>query len=194
MMKFLFQAIFITALTACSFKYEANKDELIRYLNNGGNGLVKTVVSGTTKYTVSYKPNELIFNKSSRAGESDALDGNYSQSIYFVLSVNKDGKDLLSFNSSDYDETLKILSFGLTKYITLKEDNTERVFGLSDFIYPRMYGSNNATNILLCFYNEGLKDSGNLTLYVNDFVNGNPQQLKFIFKRADINKVPDLKI
>jgi hypothetical protein len=114
--------------------------------------------------------------------------------LYFILSISKDSAEVLGKLTENFNTLLKDFSFNLQEYIFLKDNSTNSVYYLKDFVYPRLYASTSSTSVLLCFKEKELVNKNDLTIYIKDFVNNSGDKLKFNFSKKDIDNTPSLKL
>ena len=199
LMLFLCFKLFIVVFTliSCSPK-KLLPDKLTAYIQDEANGLKQTQAIGNFKYTITYRPIDLIVwqeigNKGKREDSVIAnLRKNYEQYNYFILNISAAGKDALygaSGSMEAFSQNLQNLSYHMTQYsyaVTEKKDTLT----LKDFYFPRLYGMGGGTQVMLV-YNR-TKDPGEYTdIYIEDIGLGTGRQ-KFRFKKEDMESVPAL--
>lgn len=183
------------ALTSCS--HRLSEKDFTQYVEDSDNGLVKETEINSCKIKVMYKPSDLLVKqelvtlKNKSKTIVDSLRNKYNQYRYFILSMAKNGDDLLTMTSSDkagFSDLLNELSFNMDKhvYITTERDTAY----LIDFVFPRLYETSHATHVLLVF-NKNEIQSGEITLHINDF--GGMGNIHFDFTQSDLNNVPLLE-
>lgn len=192
----LFLMICSTTLFCCKSKL-VNKADLSTYLDNPANGTIKKEKVRGMDIQVKYLPAELLIaqelgRKLSTTRSVDSLRQKYQQSVYFILSLAKDNKEILSQTGdfSTYSNLLQTIAFHLDKFIFIKTA-TGRTVPVSNYSFLPSYGMAASNQVLLSFSADELRNANWLEFNLKEF-GLNSGSLKFIFKKADIETVPAL--
>lgn len=185
-------------LISCNPRYVDEKG-MAKYIGDDKNGLKNIKNVNEVYISVIYKPSQLIAVQELKTLDSvnehtiNELNINYGRYLYFILSIKRSGKDVLS-SCSDKDEyniLLQTLLFGMKDYVTLLGDGLDTL-KLMDYTYPRMYGASASTDLLFAFQKNTQKTYENLVFNLDDIGLGIGTQ-KIVFKTKDIDNVPQLK-
>jgi hypothetical protein len=179
--------------TRASEKKCLAKAELLDYIADNKNGLIKSDSSTSVHYSLCYRPAELITqSKSLVFDEQNLVKGDTLEFIHFILKASYKNNDLLVNPNVPYDygQVLNNLSFGLQKFIYAVIDKKDTI-SLSESIYARNYGMTKASSALLSFKPPSRFE--NCEIKVRDFVFGTNQQISFRFKSNDFKNCPVLK-
>jgi hypothetical protein len=170
-----------------------DEQALMAFVQNEENGLVKKETYGTFTLSAYYKPTDLIVKQQllkNTQREIDSLKNAYAQYAYFVLSLEKDGKDLESsfaLNAGTFAEKILYLTSAFPENIRLMAGNEQ--YTLEDYLYTRSYGSGPSQFLLV--FKRPVENSLTLTVKGYDLGFG---QVDFAFAQADINNIPPLKL
>lgn len=192
---YLFSIALLLFLSGCGNSASVDKKALFSYIGRAGNGLIQKELRNGVTYCLKYRPNDIIIEQELQVHpqlDKDSLRKCYSGCRYFVLSLSKDGNELFSSVSQDFNALLKTISFELKKEIRLIQNGSE--FQLTDFVFARTFITAPYSSVLLCFKNEDLTTSEDLVVSIKDFVNQNTEELKFRFRKEDLNTIPSLKL
>lgn len=188
---------FSISLLAC--KSELNHEELIEYVNEEDNGLIKTKQLGKTIVELVYKPSDLLIQQdlsnkeNSTQEEIEKIKSNYNNSLYFTLNLSVDGQELEvgGLQSKEkFAKRVELLSFGMRDRIQIKTSKNDSV-SLLDYAYPRMYGVTGKSTMLLVFDRSQATDGEWFDVIVNGYDLGVGIN-KFRFNTKDIEEVPQL--
>ncbi len=159
-MKFSHLLLFIICIVflySCTQKSFDSKDELWEYLRNDDNEyLHKKSVNGYD-FSLLYKPTDILVDQElgndHTKKDIKRLRGKYSQYLYFILSMSRGNKELLSTtpkNRQEFGAMVNQLAFGMGEKVhvfTPQKDTLE----LLDYVYPRMYGMSKSTSMLFVY-------------------------------------------
>jgi hypothetical protein len=177
---------------ACQTK-PMDEAALMAFVKDEDNGLIQKVEYEDFKLEATYKPTDLIVKHQMEKGtakEIDSLRKAYAPYLYFVLSVEREGKDLetgFAMDLGTFAEKISYLSSSFSENIVLATD--VKTYSITDYLYTRSYGTG-PSRFLIIF--EKPKEN-NFELVVEGHSLGFGK-VKFPFKQADINKTPSLKL
>lgn len=144
-------------LVGCGQNTFDSEKELLTYIQNTDNGYQHEKVIGDVVYTLTYRPTDVLVRQelgSSFSQEDvDKLREKYSNYLYFNLGMRANNQELLNSqagNRNAFGAMVNQLAFGMGQkvhLISLKRDTIP----MADYIYPRMYGMSNSTNMLLVY-------------------------------------------
>jgi hypothetical protein len=166
---------------------------LMAFVKEEDNGLTKKVEYDDYKLEAAYKPTDLIVKHQMEKGtarEIDSLRKAYAPYLYFVLTVERNGKDLetgFAMDLSTFAEKISYLSSSFSESIVLATD--AKTYSITDYLYTRSYGTG-PSKFLVIF--EKPKEN-NFELVVEGHSLGFGK-VKFPFTQTDINKTPPLKL
>jgi len=194
------KVINIIFLIVFSFSCKRNytREDLIIYVNDPDNGLIKETSINDLRVSIIYKPTDLISlqeigNKKINEDSLKVFNKKYNNYLFFVLSFSKDNKDLLGTmqNGKDnFNKLLLSLSFNINEYVSAFTDDKQEL-ELIDFNYPRSFGMTNSTDILLVYKKPLAKDS-NIKFIINAAISSSV--IKFEFNAKNINNCPHINI
>ena len=192
-LKYLMCFCTIIFFTGC--KYQLSEEELIKYINDPENGLVQIKEVNQVKYEIIYKPASLLLHKDNSINNDSMLKRKkeeYEKYQYFVLSLSAAGEDVLYGGSGgfqNFSENLQKFSFALNQYVQMQTSAGDALY-LADYYMPNLYGMAKSTQILLAF-EKPKKETEELEIIIEELGLGTGRQ-KFIFRRDDIEAVPEL--
>ncbi|GMN06258.1 hypothetical protein MTsPCn5_16470 [Croceitalea sp. MTPC5] len=178
---FLSKGIFCLAIlfstSGCQKKFDSEK-ELWSYVKDVENGYSHEKKIGNLKYTLTYRPTDVLVKQTLTNNYDkntiDSLRKKYGEYLYFNLSMSANNQELLNSkagNKNNFGAMVNQLAFEMHNKIYLVSKSRDTV-PLADYIYPRMYGMSNNTNILLVYP----KDRA---LFENEFFHFTVQDLGF---------------
>lgn len=188
--------IIALCFAACEIK-PVDKKTLFQYVSNKEHGLIQEHTCGDVIYSLRYRPLDLVVEQelqSNPKARRDSLKSSCADCLYFVLSISQDSSEIFSRLRTNYAELLTKIAFGLKEQVRLVGAKQSQDIYLSDFIYPRLYGGTPNTSVLLCFKSNGLKHTDDYAVYIKDFINDDPEELKFTFSKRDLDRIPPLKL
>lgn len=184
--------IVLILAVACSDPKDLSKEELLAYLEEEGNGLVKHASNGEMISSLRYKPSSLIaLADLSNTDDQDSILAYYDQFLYLLLSFSYKETDLGSHPYLLPGEKVRYyLGQEVAKDISLRVGGIE--LDLADHIHVNMYGSTSSSDVLLV-YKKGTVELGNLEFTI---ANGplNMGKGHFEIKKHDIVSIPRLKL
>lgn len=166
---------------------------LMAYMQEEENGLVKKATYGAFVISAYYKPTDLIVKQQLQKNtlrEIDSLRSAYKQYMYFILAIEKDGKDLetsFALNASSFAEKILYLTSAFPENIRLMAGSQQQT--LEDYLYTRSYGSGPSQFLLV--FKRPAENTFTLTVKGHELGFG---QVDFTFAKADINNIPPLKL
>lgn len=197
-LKTVIYGIFLLSFSiGCSTKM-ATENELIEYVREVDNGLIKTTKRGDIEVSAVYRPLDLIVaqelgNNLPDEKQIEQVREKYRQNAYFVLSVSNDNKDALYSTANSYShfsENLQKLSFRMPEYLFMTTSARDTV-ELLDFNYSRMHGMGASTQVLLAFDKDKLQDKEWVQLNLKEMGFG-VGRVNLRFKGKDIEKTPQI--
>ncbi|MDB5124735.1 MAG: hypothetical protein JWP94_2864 [Mucilaginibacter sp.] len=168
-----------------------NKTDLINYINDPGNGLVKIEEVGKIKAELLYKPWELMadrHDKKAKTVDSDWSD-HLKDKYFFVLSLSANNKELLrQMEFNRYSEMVQVLAFRMIGFIDIIPDNAKPIEP-TGCMFQQTYGASDANQILIVFDKAKLAAAKLLNIKIKEF-GLNTGDLNFQIATKDINELP----
>lgn len=181
-------------LLSCRQKI-ATTGELIGYVENPENGLVKEVVRGEYKIKIQYRPKDLmIFQQVATGYEIDSLRAELAQYEYFVLSIAVDNKEVETYYLAQKPDQHKALIeylntlIGGNIYAVTDDGRKIPVYAVQ---YVPKFGASQATQILLIFDKVLDTNSDEITVVIADSFLG-IGSTDFLFETKHILNTPKL--
>ncbi|HHC81216.1 MAG TPA: hypothetical protein ENK46_15145 [Flavobacteriia bacterium] len=144
-------------ITGCTNKTFNTEQELWNYIKNEENGYIQHKNINGYDFTLLYKPTDLLVKQElsdlKDAKKISALRKKYNQYMYFNLSMSKNNKELLStapHSRNEFGAMVNQLAFGMGNKVHLYTQKKDTL-PLLDFVYPRMYGMSQSTDILFVY-------------------------------------------
>lgn len=191
--------LLILLLSSCNLP--RNEKSLAAYIADEDNGLTKQQTINGVDIRVTYRPQDFLVKQEVDAGLAktdsaiEKLKEQYNKQLYFVLSLSKNNQEVLTSvasNKAVFSQMVNNLAFGMDNNITLTTSENDTI-ELVDFIYPRMYGMSNSTDILLAFKNDTQHHAEYFKFKIAD-IGLRTGNITFTFKTKDIRKTPTLKL
>lgn len=142
---------------SCGAKSFDSKEDLLIYLKDTENGYRFQKSVNGIDYSLTYRPTDLLVIQSvdadHREEEIYRLRKRYGNYLYFNLSMSANGKELLGQrigSRAEFGAMVNQLSFGMSDKLNLIGEKRDTL-PLMDFVYPRMYGMGESTDILLVY-------------------------------------------
>ncbi|MCK4662305.1 MAG: hypothetical protein KAT68_05530 [Bacteroidales bacterium] len=189
----------IIIISSCNKKI--TKQEMFDYLKNPENGLLQEKTINGINIKVMFKPSSLfvlqeINNDTTINDEKiQKLKEQYNKYLYFIISFSQNKQELLNLfagNQQQFGAMVNQLAFDMDNNVSLISSKKDTL-PLMDYIYPRLYGMSNSTDILFVFKKEELKNFEWLKLTIKDFgLKIGDTKYKFYIKA--FKKIPELKI
>ena len=167
------------------------------YIQEQENGLTVTKSVNGVQFKLSFTPTDLmVLNELEDVRNKEQiaqLRDKYAQNLYFNLSISKKDRELLSdvsYGRGRFSRLVNQLSFGLDESVhlfTAQRDTLPMV----DFVYPRMYGMSQSTNVMFVFRDELVNEEGELSFVFQDIGLGTGN-IRFKLPTEKILKEPTL--
>lgn len=197
-MRSLTLALTLTVLVSSCFyrtRY-ATKEELVQYILNPENNLIKTEQRNGFDVQVLYRPNDLIAEQMTVAGtqpEWDSLSQALSPYRYFIVKLSKDNRELETHAASSPELHLKLIEYlngGIAQDFTAiaGKDTLE----VDQVVYTPFFGSANQTSFMLVFNTSDSKPSAIALIYNDSFFGLG--RFEFEFEHTDLNRIPRLTL
>jgi hypothetical protein len=189
--------VLLVSFIAISCKKKiTNRADLIGYINDPDNGLVKTEEIGKIKAQMLYKPWQLMVQASDAKNKliSNKYSANQLKNKYFfVLSLSANNKELLrQLPFSQYSETVQVLAFRMNESVEITPDKMKPVKPL-ECIFQQTYGMGAANNLLIVFNNKTLTNTDDLKIKIREF-GLNTGDLNFKIKTKHIKDIQNIEL
>lgn len=184
---------------SCKTRYPLDEEALKNYVLDVDNGLTLTKEKNNIKVSVTNRPTGLLMARElpgRLASEKvvKELQLKYDDHYYFVVSLSKEGKELLyqaNGGYNDFSDRLRTLAFRMPQYLNMT--TATDTIPISDYVFPRTYGMGGATELLVVFEKSKTKEKEWVQLNLNEFGFG-LGNIRFRFRVKDLESVPKLKI
>jgi hypothetical protein len=186
--------IMISVSVSCKKKISSNAD-LIEYINNPENGLVKTVEINKIKVELRYKPWQLMLVKQNKLPKqiNGSPENTMKDKYFFVLSLSADNKELLrQLPFNQYSEMVQVLAFRMMGYISLIPDDKKPIVP-EDCLFQQTYGIAHANQLLIVFDKTKLEAAKQLQIKIKEFGLG-IGNLNFQINNKDIQDISSITI
>lgn len=192
--------IMVCATVGCSgSKNFSDKTELVKYLNDEGNGYRKEVVSNGVTVSIVYQPESLFIEQelsdlTNAAGSLiDSVEKKYAQSYYFHVTFSRDGKEAIrnAGGYKNYSMLLQTLAFQMHDHIQLTSSSKDTV-ELGDYFFDQTYGMSNGNTILVRFDKTKISKAETLDIHIAECGFGTGD-LRFQFEKQKLDNAPVLK-
>lgn len=187
--------VFLCLIVTSCVKDTVTEQELSKYVQEEQHGLKKTARVGSYNLSVTYRPSDLLVVQE-LAGRADtmllaSLRQKYEKNYYFVLSIQKNGKEALPENDNNkFSEVLQTISFRMGDHLIMLMDKD--TIPLADYSFTRTFGMSTSTDLLLVF--EKKKGDTNQVVQINlDEFGLNLGNHSFQFDVADLENIPRIK-
>lgn len=170
--------------------------ELLTYLRDPDNGLVKSVQFDGVQMSVMYRPVDFLVQQELAVGGGDRLmlEKKYAANHYFLMSLSANGKEAIqaaTMPHQQYSELLQTVSFRLGEFIHVTTSKQDTI-PLQDFVYASTFGMGTSNDVLIAFRKDTLQVPEWIQLNIGEFGLGLGRQT-LRFKQKDIESVPRLK-
>jgi hypothetical protein len=169
--------------------------QLSTYVADPEHGLQQRQQVGQTEVTVTYQPTELLVAREIQdVGRDphlvDSLRHQYSKAAYFLLSISRDGRDVLqpATGFAHYSELLQTLAFHMDDQVRLVTSQGDTLRPTNYYLDRTATGSN-ASYLLLAFAKPA--SSGTWHLHLRECGLGTGD-LSFVFDAQQLRAVPTL--
>lgn len=187
---------FLAAVFGACGSRMLDRGELLEYLLDESNGLIRKHTFSDIEYTLLFWPKELIIDHEKEAVpegvEADSLLNEYRDCLFFRLELRQDSNDLLVPANPMFNYYLHTITTQLKDRVFLRENGSGRECPLSSFNMPRTFGSTYSTALLLCFKQEGLDKMQGYNVSIKDLITNAP--LEFDFKATKLKRLPKLNL
>ena len=195
---YFLMVITLFLLNSCQSKL--TEEELKGFIKNPENGLIKEKTVNNVAFSVNYRPTTLLvaqeLNRGGKSGkEIEALHKKYEQYLYFNLNISQNNAEILSnaiANKNTYKRTLHQLLNNMSQHVCLINDKNDTL-NIVDYVYPRVYGQTNSTNMMFIFNKNPWDNTDFVKLCVNEF-GLNTGTTKYKFLKKDLDNIPQLKL
>jgi hypothetical protein len=184
----------------CGSKAFDSKEKLWTYLKDSENGYHRIKIVNGIEYSLVYKPTDLLVEQelsdNYSAKEVKELRAKYSNYLYFNLSMSANNQEILNQkvgNRAAFGAMVNQLAFGMADKVNLISQKRDTL-SLVDYVYPRMYGMSQSTDMLLVYENDQkLLNQEYLRFTIEDFGLG-IGELGFNLDTKCITNQPQLKL
>ena len=175
------------------------ENELIEFARNERNGLVRSVQMGDIEMEVTYRPTDLLVAQELKSYQQPTNDQisvvreKYKNHYYFVLSLSKGGRELLSPANQGvpgFSDLLQTISFRLGEKVFLTTQSQDTI-AAADYVYNRTFGMGQSTDILFVFDNAEAVGQEYIHLNFDEFGIGIGKQ-SFRFFIRDLEGCPKI--
>ncbi|MEK6152008.1 hypothetical protein WIW50_02045 [Flavobacteriaceae bacterium 3-367] len=189
----------MVALFSCGQKTFDTEKELWAHVRDTENGYTQHKKVKGVDYTLSYRPTDVLINQA--LGEDinkekvDSLRNKYGDYLYFNLSLGIDNQELLSAkagNRNEFGAMVNQLAFGMSEKVHLIS-KTRDTIPMADYIYPRMYGMGQSTQLLLVYPRDGRLLSNDFFHFTIDDIGFATGEVGFKIPTDPIRTEPKLK-
>lgn len=188
--------IFLSASCEKSFN---TPEELSKEIAGDEKFTQKKIVSGFA-YELQYRPTDIMVNselvRDNNQKDVESLRRKYRKNIYFLLKLSEHGKEIQSSSAGNdvkFGNLINNITFKIPEKVFLTSGSKDTL-NLVDFVYPRMYGFDDASTILLAYKrDEKFLGDSPLNFSVKDLVPGLPK-VDFEIDTYIIKNEPTLKL
>lgn len=182
-----FLMLLCVTLFSCRQKIQS-RGELLRYLKNKDNGLLKEDRKMNVITSATYVPTQLLSGKGLNIQDTIEIPASRLRKMCFIIHFSSRGKELLNQLSMDfYSDILQTLSFRMMPLISLKlADN--QVISPVDCFLQQTYGLSSANELMVIFNSDRIDLSNEYKLIISEFGLG-IGELKYKFSRSDIDRL-----
>lgn len=189
----------LAGLIIISCRNYVSEEELKKYILNPENGLTIEKNIGALKMVLNYRPVDLVISRELKSRENYTkedvaeLKNHYNKYSYFILTMSDNNREILTKTLSDnnlFAQSINNLAFGLdaeVRMITSEKDTVP----VSDFVYPRMYGTTDNTQLMIVFPSEKIKTSDWVEIEIGDMGLGLGIN-KFRFESGLLLNIPEI--
>ncbi len=192
--------IILLILISCNSKTFTTEEELWAYLKNEENGYVQYKTVNGYHFSLMYKPTDLLVKQelgnNANSQEVKKLREKYRQYLYFNLSMSKNNKELLSVaakSKNEFGALVNQLAFNMDSKVHLFTQQKDTI-ALVDFVYPRMYGMSNSTEVLFVYRREETKLKKEYLNFTIEDLGLYTGEVKFKVPLNSLENEPNLKI
>ncbi len=184
----------LALFTACKSKEVNTEEELINYIKQESNMLVKNEKTNGLEINVSYKPVDLIVMQQLKSNKNlnvDSLKKHFDKYYYFTIDFSENGKELnqqLMMDKVAYGQAINDLAFKMSSKVYLT-DNKNDTLPIADYVYSRLFGATGKSTFLFSFSKPQYQPE---TLHLYVITDDIGSKKKFTFNGAAINNIPHL--
>lgn len=178
---------------ACGKPKPVDEAGMMAFVKDEGNNLTQIVTYDDFKITTTYRPTDLIVKQQmdkATAKEIDSLRNSYAPYLYFILSIEKNGKDMetsFAMDPGSFAEKISYLTSAFSANIILA--SSSKNYSIIDFVYARSFGTGPSTFLLV--FEKPNEENFELLVEGHDLGFG---KVKFSFSQRDLNRTPHLKL
>ncbi len=181
-------------LMGCEPSLPDTIDELASWVIQSESLTQEQTIEGV-KVQASYRPTDLVVSEFLKPGDDaktiDSLREKYDQYHYFLISLSKNGKELLyQTDQSKFSERVQTLAFNMKEKVKLIDTNGKEVLA-ENYLFSRTYGMGSANTLLFVFAREKLGQGGSIRLTIKEFGFG-LGVINFTFQVADLESAPNI--
>ena len=198
--KYLIYSIIVIALITFSCKKELTKGELISYLNEPKNGLLKEKMINGVDIKLQVKHPDLYVDQHLKAfpdslheAKLRELRKHYEGNLYMQLSLGINKNEVLNAftNTPQYSTMVNRLSFGMKNFVVLTTNNRDTVL-LKSCTYVPTYGMAKHNSVLFVFDKQKVAGTETLKFSLKE-MGLETGDVSFKLNTNDIKSIPDLK-
>ncbi|PXX95178.1 hypothetical protein DF185_22635 [Marinifilum breve] len=197
--KYLIYSIIGMVLFAFGCKKKLTREELISYLNEPMNGLVKEKVINGVDIQLQVKHPDLYvdqhlkaFPDSLRETKLYELKKQYEENLYLQLSLGINNNEILKalVNTPQYTTMVNRLSFGMRDFVVLTTNNKDTLL-LKSCTYVPTYGMAKHNSVLFVFDEQKIAQAESLKFRIKE-MGLETGEVSFKLKTKDIKSIPNL--
>jgi hypothetical protein len=167
---------FCFLLLGCGRPDYLSEVELSRFILDESNGLVKEINTNGFLLKIHYRPTDLMVAQEMRTVTTPSVKAieearkKYKGHYYFILSLSKEGKEVLSPAAQGmvgFSDLLQTLSFRMAEKVNLTTAK-DTIF-VADYIYNRTFGMSASTDLLFVFDKAKAKGQEFIQLNLDEF-------------------------
>ena len=170
-------------------------EDLVAYVNAPSNGVSQTQRSGETQVSVTYQSPDMLVTRELQGGVIsgrvvDSLRGKYGHSTYFLLSIARNGREVLQPREgfAQYSDLLQTLSFRMGQYVRLVTSRGDTLRPVNYYL-DRTYAAGSSSQLLFAFPAAPLAGTWQFHLLECGLETGN---MAFVFDTKAIQDIPSL--
>ena len=198
--KYLIYSVITIALFAFGCRKKLNREELISYLNEPSNGLVKEKVINGVDIRLQIKHPDLYVDQHLKAfpdslheAKLQELKNHYDGNLYMQISLGVNNNEILSalVNTPQYSTMVNRLSFGMKNFVVLTTNNKDTVL-LKNCTYVPTYGMAKHNSVLFVFDEQKIAESETIKFRLKE-MGLQTGEVSFKLNTKDIKSIPNLK-
>lgn len=171
-----------------------SKEELVQYILNPENGLIKTEQRNGFDIQVLYRPNDLIVEQLAvitTQVEWDSLSHALAPYRYFIVKISKDNKELETHAAASpelHRKLIEHLNSGIAQ--DFKAIAGKDTLDVDQVVYTPFFGTANQTSFMLVFKTNESKLSTTNLIYNDSFFGLG--LVDYEFKKSELKRIPRL--